>query len=71
MSVLQICLSLILHDPSSFSLIVPQNIEKPSRDDWGTGLEAMEAALALEKRVNQSLLDLHKVAGKHNDYQVG
>ncbi len=30
----------------------------------------MQAALALEKSVNQSLLDLHAVADKHNDYQV-
>merc|ERR1719266_2068665 len=31
--------------------------------DWGSPLEAMEAALELEKTVNQSLLDIHKVAG--------
>ena len=30
----------------------------------------MEAALDLEKHVNQSLLDLHKVADKHGDPQV-
>lgn len=30
----------------------------------------MQTALALEKNVNQSLLDLHKVAEKHNDTQV-
>ena len=30
----------------------------------------MQAALQLEKNVNQSLLDLHKVADKYNDYQV-
>ena len=30
----------------------------------------MQAALALEKSVNQSLLDLHAIADKHNDYQV-
>merc|ERR1712226_1774248 len=40
--------------------IVLQNIQKPERDEWGTGLDAMQAALALEKNVNQSLLDLHK-----------
>ena len=34
------------------------------------GLEAMEAALELEKKVNQSLLDLHKVADTHGDFQV-
>merc|ERR1711955_124506 len=30
--------------------------------EWGTPLEAMEAALELEKTVNQSLLDMHKGA---------
>ena len=30
----------------------------------------MQAALALEKSVNQSLLELHKVAGSHGDSQV-
>merc|ERR1719318_1988988 len=29
--------------------------------EWGTPLEAMEAALELEKTVNQSLLDLPKI----------
>lgn len=50
--------------------IVLKDVAKPSKDEWGTGLEAMEAALALEKKVNQALLDLHKVAGDHDDYQV-
>ena len=31
----------------------------------------MQAALALEKSVNQALLDLHKVAASHGDEQVG
>merc|ERR1719318_367074 len=35
--------------------------------EWGTPLEAMEAALELEKTVNQSLLDLHKAAGSQGD----
>ncbi|XP_029102732.1 ferritin, middle subunit-like [Scleropages formosus] len=39
-----------------------QDIRKPERDEWGSGLEAMQCALALEKKVNQALLDLHKVA---------
>lgn len=47
--------------------IVLQNIEKPERDEWGSGLDAMQMALALEKNVNQVLLDLHKVASKHED----
>lgn len=50
--------------------IVLQDIKKPDRDEWGTGLEAMQTALALEKNVNQSLLQLHEVASKHNDPQM-
>ena len=45
-------------------------MQKPDRDEWGTGLDAMQVALALEKSVNQSLLDLHEVASSHNDAQV-
>jgi ferritin heavy chain len=50
--------------------IVLQDVQKPERDEWGTGLEAMQCALALEKRVNQSLLDLHKLADGHEDGQL-
>ncbi|XP_034508215.1 ferritin heavy chain [Ambystoma mexicanum] len=44
-----------------------QDVKKPERDEWGNGLEAMEGALQLEKSVNQSLLDLHKVSTDRND----
>merc|ERR1712105_107691 len=47
--------------------VVFQDIAKPTTMEWGTALEAMEAALELEKTVNQSLLDLHKVAGDKGD----
>ena len=50
--------------------IVLQDIKKPEKDDWGSGLDAMKAALALERNVNQSLLDLHKVAETHEDAQM-
>lgn len=50
--------------------IVLQDIKKPERDEWGTGLEAMQATLALEKSVNQSLLDLHAIADGHKDAQM-
>jgi len=50
--------------------IVLQDIKKPERDEWGTGLEAMQATLALEKSVNQSLLDLHAIADSHKDPQM-
>ncbi|NXI67236.1 FRIH protein, partial [Anseranas semipalmata] len=45
-----------------------QDIKKPDRDDWDSGLlTAMECALHLEKNVNQSLLELHKLATEKND----
>jgi len=50
--------------------IVLQDIKKPSNDEWGNGLEAMQVALQLEKSVNQSLLDLHKIADGHGDAQL-
>ncbi|KAL7641352.1 UNVERIFIED_CONTAM: hypothetical protein RMT77_008491 [Armadillidium vulgare] len=40
--------------------IVLQPIEAPAMQEWGTALNGLEAALSLEKQVNQSLLDLHK-----------
>jgi len=45
-------------------------IMKPCEDHWGRGLDAMEDALALEKHVYQSLLDLHKTAELVNDPQL-
>uniref|UniRef100_A0A3B3H2V6 Ferritin n=1 Tax=Oryzias latipes TaxID=8090 RepID=A0A3B3H2V6_ORYLA len=48
-----------------------QDVKKPERDEWGSGLEAMQCALQLEKNVNQALLDLHKVASDRNDPHVG
>jgi len=47
--------------------VVSQNIEKPTSMEWGTPLQAMEAALELEKSVNQSLLALHTAAGEKGD----
>ncbi|CDQ92005.1 unnamed protein product [Oncorhynchus mykiss] len=44
-----------------------QDVKKPEKDEWGSGVEALESALQLEKSVNQSLLDLHKVCSEHND----
>ncbi|CAJ0961453.1 unnamed protein product, partial [Mesorhabditis belari] len=46
-----------------------QPIQKPERDEWGTTLEAFQAALALEKFNNQSLIELHSVASSSNDAQ--
>merc|ERR1712088_602084 len=44
-----------------------QDIAKPVTMEWGTCLEAMEAALELEKTVNESLLELAKVADAKGD----
>ncbi|XP_051682968.1 ferritin heavy chain [Oryctolagus cuniculus] len=47
--------------------IVFQDIEKPERNDWEGGLQAMEAAFDLAKSINQSLLDVHDVATNRGD----
>ncbi|XP_003406869.1 ferritin light chain [Loxodonta africana] len=44
-----------------------QDVQKPSQDEWGNTLDAMEAALALEKTLNQAFLDLHVVASAQAD----
>ncbi|KAM7532727.1 hypothetical protein Aperf_G00000129903 [Anoplocephala perfoliata] len=47
--------------------IVYQDIAKPRKTEFISGLEAMETALKIEREVNDSLLALHEVAVKHND----
>jgi len=46
--------------------IVLHNITKPV-EEWGSCVDAMTAALELEKNVNQALLDLHKISEKNGD----
>eukprot|EP00095_Tigriopus_kingsejongensis_P000297 maker-scaffold586_size129807-snap-gene-0.11 protein:Tk00297 transcript:maker-scaffold586_size129807-snap-gene-0.11-mRNA-1 annotation:"ferritin" len=50
--------------------VVFQDITKPTTTEWGSALNAMENALALEKTLNQSLLELHKLADDSSDYQL-
>ncbi|XP_068280738.1 ferritin, higher subunit-like isoform X6 [Nyctibius grandis] len=47
--------------------VLLHDIKKPEQDAWGSALEAMEAALQLEKSVNQALLDLHRLATAKED----
>lgn len=47
--------------------IVLQAVAAPTLQEWGTALDGLQAALDLEKQVNQSLLDLHVVSSNHND----
>ncbi|KAK7805990.1 hypothetical protein U0070_011745 [Myodes glareolus] len=44
-----------------------QDVQKPSQDEWGKTQEVMEAALALEKNLNQALLDLHSLGSARTD----
>jgi len=50
--------------------VVFREIAKPTMDEWGSALEAIEASLELEKTVNESLLTMHKTAGDHGDAQM-
>merc|ERR1719300_141900 len=50
--------------------IVLQDVKKPETEEYGTGLDMMQAALSLEKSVNQALLDLHACADSHKDPQM-
>lgn len=47
--------------------IVLQDVAKPSSNEWGLAMDAIKAALDLEKTVNKSLLDMHEVSSKHSD----
>uniref|UniRef100_A0A2K5F7U7 Ferritin n=1 Tax=Aotus nancymaae TaxID=37293 RepID=A0A2K5F7U7_AOTNA len=44
-----------------------QDIKKPAQDEWGKTLDTMEAAMALEKNLNQALLDLHALGSARTD----
>ena len=46
--------------------IVLQDVKAPEVE-WASHIKALEAALALERKVNDSLLKLHVVAGNNND----
>ena len=47
--------------------IVFQDIKAPSQMSWPSHVVALEQALALERKVNESLLELHGIASRHND----
>ena len=47
--------------------VVLKDIPRPEKDEWGSPLDAMKAALELEKTVNQSIIDLHGLAGVKED----
>jgi len=47
--------------------LVFQAINAPAKIEWDSGLQSLQDALTLEKKVNQSLLELHLVASSHDD----
>uniref|UniRef100_UPI00398EF47A ferritin heavy chain B-like n=1 Tax=Pristiophorus japonicus TaxID=55135 RepID=UPI00398EF47A len=51
-------------------LIILSDIKKPEQDEWSNGLDAMQRALQMEKNMNQSLLDLHKISTGSTDPHV-
>jgi ferritin heavy chain len=50
--------------------IVLQPVAKPTNDEWTSPLVAMQAALELEKTVNQTLLQLHTSASQNGDVHL-
>jgi len=47
--------------------VVLHAVDAPKCQEWNGALKSLEAALELEKKVNESLLHLHKMADGHND----
>ncbi|EPQ03191.1 Ferritin light chain [Myotis brandtii] len=50
--------------------ILSQDVQKPSQNDWGKTQDAMEAALALEKNLNQALVELQALGSTRADPQL-
>uniref|UniRef100_A0A8C6E678 Ferritin n=1 Tax=Moschus moschiferus TaxID=68415 RepID=A0A8C6E678_MOSMO len=46
------------------------DMQKPSQDEWGKTQDAMEAALLVEKNLNQALLDLHGLASARGEPHI-
>merc|ERR1711860_18509 len=51
--------------------IIFKDISKPNQDTWGSAIEAIDVAINLEKKVNESLLNLHKLAEDKSDPHLG
>ena len=46
------------------------DVKPPVKEEWGTGIDGMVAALEIEKGLNTALLALQGVADKHADRQM-
>ncbi len=56
-----------LNDVDHIYLPLPQ---RPFSQEWGSGLEAVQTALTMERFINDKLLDLHWLAQQKNDPHV-
>lgn len=45
-------------------------MHKPCQDEWGKSQNAVEAAILMEKNLNQAILDLHALGFAHTDSQL-
>ena len=46
------------------------DVQKPSQDEWGKTQDTMEAALLVEKNLNQAILDLHDLGSAPADPHI-
>lgn len=44
--------------------------QKPTRDDWKGGMDAITFSLDYQKSLNRSLLEIHQAAGENSDPHV-
>jgi len=49
--------------------VIYSDVKAPEIQDWGSALNAFQSALTLEKKVNESLLNLHSICSRNNDAQ--
>ena len=47
-----------------------RDVQKPSQDEWGKTQDTMEAALLVEKNLNQAILDLHDLGSAPADPHI-
>ena len=66
MKALSVCLLRLQDQRGGYILL--QHVAKPSQDEWGKTQDTMEAVLALEKQLNQALLDLHALSSTRTDF---
>ena len=45
-------------------------LQKPTREDWRGGLDAITFSLEYQKALNNSLLDVHRIASTNSDPHV-